>query len=288
MLTNCPYPTACAINFSASGEITNDVSKIWALDSIGISDDPYQKDDQVAQEIFDKTVKFEDNRYHVCWPWKPDTAKECIPDNEQLAKGRFRSLTKRLATDDDLRSKYATIIADQHKADIIETVSDETVSHAVHYIPHQPVITPQKTTTKVRIVFDASARANKQSKSLNDCLYRGPVILEDLAGLLIRFRTHTIAMTADIEKAFLQVGLQMPDRDVTRFFWYKDIHQPPSPSNIQIYRFRRVPFGVISSPFLLGATIRHHLEKTKSTTAEMSETGGKVYGGKVKTRFVCG
>ena len=109
---------------------------------------------------------------------KPDTAKECIPDNEQLAKGRFRSLAKRLATDDDLRNKYATIIADQYKADIIETVSDETVSHAVHYIPHQPVITPQKTTTKVRIVFDASARANKQSKGLNDCLYRGPVILE--------------------------------------------------------------------------------------------------------------
>ena len=121
--------------------------------------------------------------------------------------------------------------------------------------------TPDRKTTKVRIVYDASAKAKKGCKSLNECLYRGPVILEDLCGLLLRFRTYKVALTADIEKAFLQVGLQPADRDVTRFLWLKDPTKPLSQDNLQIYHFTRVPFGVISSLFLLGATILHYLEQ---------------------------
>ena len=98
-------------------------------------------------------------------------------------------------------------------------------------------------------------------------LYRGPVILEDLCGLLLRFRLHKVAPTADIEKAFLQVVLQPTDRDVTRFLWLKDPTKPLSKDNLQIYRFTRVPSGVISSP-LLGATILHHLEQVGTPTAE--------------------
>ena len=128
--------------------------------------------------------------------------------------------------------------------------------------------TPDRKTTKVRIVYDASAKAKKGCKSLNECLYRGPVILEDLCGLLLRFRTYKVALTADIEKAFLQVGLQPADRDVTRFLWLKDPTKPLSKDNLQIYRFTRVPFGVISSPFLLGATILHHLEQVGTPTAD--------------------
>ena len=62
------------------------------------------------------------------------------------------------------------------------------------------MITPDRKTTKVRIVYDASAKARKGCKSLNECLYHCPVILEDLCGLLLRFRTHKVALTADIKR----------------------------------------------------------------------------------------
>lgn len=93
-------------------------------------------------------------------------------------------------------------------------------------------------------------------------------MLHDLCGLLLRFRLKKIAKVADTEKAFLQVGLQEKDRDATRFFWLKDVNNPTVDNSVQVYRFCRVPFGVISGPFLLAATVDHHLSTYESKTAE--------------------
>ena len=103
---------------------------------------------------------------------------------------------------------------------------------------------------------------------MNECLYRGPVILKDLCALLLRFRTQKISVVADIEKAFHQVGLKETDRDVTRFLWLKDVSKPITDKNLEIFRFTRIPFGVISSPFILGSTIRHHLQRENNPVAD--------------------
>ena len=113
---------------------------------------------------------------------------------------------------------YDNVIKDQLNKEVIESVDDNSIQGKLkHYIPHHAVVTPNKNTTKLRIVYDVSAKTKKGNLSLNECLYRGPVILENLCALLIRFRLHKVVLVADIEKAFLQVGLQEKDRDVTRF-----------------------------------------------------------------------
>ena len=160
----------------------------------------------------------------------------------------------------ELIQKYDDIITDQLNKGVIEKVGCESDSLIRHYIPHHAVVNPAKATTKVRVVYDASAKSKPENKSLNECLYRGPILLQNLTGILLRFRLNKIALVADIEKAFLQIGLQDEAKDVTRFFWLKDKDTLGVENNIEMYRFCRVPFGIISSPFLLAATIDHHLK----------------------------
>ena len=141
----------------------------------------------------------------------------------------------------------------------------------VHYLPHHAVVRQNKETTKVRVVYDASARSG--GPSLNDCLFTGPKFDQKILDLLLRFRTYPVALTADIEKAFLMVSVTQRDRDALRFLWVDDTSQPDP--EIQVLRFTRVVFGVSSSPFLLNATIDHHLKTFSSTNPELVETLSK-------------
>ena len=105
----------------------------------------------------------------------------------------------------------------------------------------------------------APRRQRKILKVSMSVFLRGRVILEDLCGPLLRFRLEKVELLADLEKAFLQVRLHPSKMDVTRFLWLKDPSKLELSGNIQIYCFARVPFVVISSPFLLGVTVAHHL-----------------------------
>ena len=96
----------------------------------------------------------------------------------------------------------------------------------------------------MRIVYDASAKISSKTLSLNDCLHTGPNLIQRLQSMLLAFRSHKIAFTADIEKAFLQIELNTQDRDATRFLCLKDVDKlTNNPENVVVYRFCRVLFG---------------------------------------------
>ena len=76
-------------------------------------------------------------------------------------------------------------------------------------------------------------------RNLNECLHKGPATLGE------RFRTSKIGIIADIENAFLQVGPYEDDQDDTGFLWSKGIYKPITNDNLEIYRFIRLPFGVM-------------------------------------------
>ncbi|GFQ85907.1 uncharacterized protein TNCT_484771 [Trichonephila clavata] len=153
---------------------------------------------------------------------------------------------------------------DYAKENIIESVIETPKLQGYQptfYLPHTCVKRLDKTTTKIRIVFDGSSHGENQL-SLNDCLNSGVNLNPDLLELILKFRENPIAYTADIEKAFLQIELHEQDRDVARLFWTKNLIDY-DPKNLQVYRLTQVLFGLTSSPFMLAATIRYHLKKYK-------------------------
>lgn len=99
---------------------------------------------------------------------------------------------------------------------------------------------------KPRVVFDGSA-SDGNGVSFNACLDSGPNLLESLVDILFRFRLHRCPIVADIQTAFHALQLRREDRLWTKFIWGPDTFQ-----------FRRVPFGLSCSPFLLHSTIKFH------------------------------
>ena len=231
------------------------ISDLWHLDIIGI-EDPVQKESKQSKEIlikqrFKDTAIFNNEcRYEVCLPWINDHAP--LNDNKNLALKSLENLMKNLKKK-NITSDYDGIFLEWEKDGIIENVPEEELNNFCHYLPHRPVIKLSSCSTKIRPVFDASAR-EKNFPSLNQCLETGPNLIELIPSILLRFRKKAIGITADIKSAFLQINVNSEDRDYLRFIWQRE-------DKIIIFRHKRVVFGVTCSPFLLGATIELHLER---------------------------
>jgi hypothetical protein len=228
----------------------------WELESLGIS-----TNDKSVYDDFCEHVKFEDGR---SLPWKQPRSD--LPNNYHASVRRLNGLLKRLRQDAEVLDEYDRIIKSQIQQGIVEVMPNGNPDvDGVHYLPHHAVIRRDKATTRLRIVFDASAKAD--GVSLNDCLLAGPKLDQKILAILLRFRAHQIAVMADIEKVFLMVSVAEPDRDYLRFLWIDSINKEKS--DIQVLRFARVVFGVTSSPFLLNGTIKYHLERNSEKYPEL-------------------
>ena len=124
----------------------------------------------------------------------------------------------------------------------------------MHYLPHHGVIRKTALTTKLRVVFDASSKANSKVPSLNDCIYVGPPLTPAILDILLRFRAKKIGLVADIQQAILNISVDERHRDYLRFLWVNNIYDKDP--DVIILCLARVAFGVNVSPFLLNATLK--------------------------------
>ena len=95
---------------------------------------------------------------------------------------------------------------------ILEEVPEQQTGDIIHYIPHQAVIREDAESTRMRIVYNCSARQNTDSPSLNDCLEIGPPLQPFIFDILLRNRMNKYCILGDIQKAFLQIRLDEKDR----------------------------------------------------------------------------
>ncbi|KAI5708064.1 hypothetical protein M8J77_015657 [Diaphorina citri] len=226
------------------------ISDLWSLDVIGIRDPTDSGDiERDTLDHFLATVKINsENRYEIRLPFISEHPP--LPSNYGLAKKRLDNTIQKLRKD-GYHDDYQRVLDDWEEKGIIEKVSQEQMSIVSHYLPHRHVI-KVNSTTPVRPVFDASAHG-AGLPSLNECLEKGPNLIEKIPACLARFRKKRVAVSGDIAKAFLQISVDPEDRDFLRFLWNDG-------NKYIVYRHCRLVFGVSPSPFILEATIQLHLE----------------------------
>ena len=234
-----------------------DYEQLCNLDVLGLEDSPESDQGSVYGEFIEQLDRSEEGWYESGLLWKPGHGR--LLTNEHGSIARLEGLVRKLQREPGMIDKYDEIIQEQLKEGIVERVVEEP-HERVFYIPHKPVKRETSTTTKLRIVFDASAKPSEESPSFNECLETGPPLQNLLWNVLVRNRVKPVALTADIKQAFLQVRIRAEDRDVLRFHWIKN----KDPSTVEVLRFTRALFGLVQSPFLLAGTLRLHLQSLRA------------------------
>ncbi|EYC21162.1 hypothetical protein Y032_0020g3 [Ancylostoma ceylanicum] len=160
------------------------VSNFWTLKSVGLMDDPSQQDDDVCLQFFSDNISLdtEGKRFIVKLPFKSDPSE--LSDNSPLAFSRLSSLVRSLKRSPSYMKTYHNVITEQLQKGIIEEVPMDEMQKPSHYLSHHGVMKKEIGDIKIRCVFDGSAKM-KGSPSINELLYRGPVLLPDLAVLFL-------------------------------------------------------------------------------------------------------
>ena len=242
------------------------VRKFWSLENYdGVSKrQAVSTDDQHALHIAENTLRFIGGRYEIGLPWKDSTQRTHLPDSYPVALRRLKYTEKTLMKNPEVWSKYNGVIQKYLQQGYIRRTITTTPEQDAWYLPHFPIIKPDRATTKIRIVFDASAQVN--GVSLNSLIHAGPKLQNDLCKILVRFRQKPVAVVCDIAEMYLQVGLKEDDRKYHRFLWRASADQEP-----EIYEFNRVVFGVNASPFLAQHTAQEHARRHQQDLPRAAE-----------------
>ena len=161
------------------GRLEEVLQSFWRLESWGIDGSK-----ECVLEEFNQTVQFKEGHYEVTLPWKHSHPP--LPDNYALYQKRLNGLIHRLRSNPEIMREYNAIIQSQLQQGIVEEFAQtDVVAGQVHYLPHHAVVRKDKETTKVRIVYDASARST--GCFLNECLHKGLKFEQKILNLLLQF-----------------------------------------------------------------------------------------------------
>ena len=184
-----------------------------------------------------------------------------LGESRSLASKRFESLERSLRTKGRFE-EFPDALKEYIDMDHAEPVPVEELSRPIdkiYYLPMHVVRKESSTTSKVRVVFDASAKTTSGA-SLNDQLLVGPTVHSPLIDVLLRFRRHKVALATDVNRMYRAVLLPEDQRDLHRFVWREDSRRP-----LIDFRMKRLTFGVSASSFAANMAIRQNaLDHEKS------------------------
>ena len=247
------------------------VQQFWSLEADVQSSalDTPSVDDRRAEMIVDGGKSFDAGRFTYGIPWNTPDSRPHLRSNRTQAERRLRLLEKTLSRKPAIGEEYHRVMAAHESKGYIREVSDEEVAHDgvdQWYLPHFPVVRADKATTKVRVVYDAAATWD--GTSLNEQMFSGPALQNDIINVLLKFSMEPVALVGDVSEMFLQVGLEKADRRYHRLVWRASDLEP-----VRTYEFNCVVFGVRASPYLAGKAIK---DTVKKFGGEYAESTGKL------------
>ncbi|XP_063994322.1 uncharacterized protein LOC135171624 [Diachasmimorpha longicaudata] len=220
-------------------QLHNMLSKFWEIEE-GPKRTYPSPEEIAAEEHFRKYVRRDQSgKYIVALPFNEKKVK--LGQSIEIAQKRLNSLENKFKKNPSIRRAYEEVINEYITLGHMTKASEENPEGL--FLPHHAVIKETSITTKLRVVFDGSAKTSS-GVSLNEALMIGPTIQDDLFSLVLRFRFHKYVLTGDIEKMYRQFWVREEDRKYQQILWRDETDK------ITTFQLNTVTFGLSAAPFL--------------------------------------
>ncbi|XP_018400225.1 PREDICTED: uncharacterized protein LOC108777761 [Cyphomyrmex costatus] len=225
-----------------SEKIEDQLERFWKVEESAICPGRTENNEECENEFVQTHRRNKDGRFEIRLPLSDSI--ERLGHSRDIAIKRLKSMERKFARSSDLRHRYNEFMQEYERVGHMTEIKSNDNSESSLYLPHHAVLREDKSTTKLRVVFDASCPTST-GVALNDILRAGPTIQQELTSILLRFRQHRFVITADIKQMYRQILIQEDQRDLQRIVWRQDSNEP-----IRDFRLNTVTYGVTSAPFL--------------------------------------
>ena len=241
----------------------SDFNRLCDIDVLGVEENHLSHDENVYKKFKQQLERNEGGWYEKGLVWTEN--KVPLNNNKSGSLGRLKSPLKQLEQNSEIFKAYDQVIRGQLLNNVIEKVSEnQNENPKEFFLPHRPVIRQNAESTKLRVVYNVSAKS-ESGYSLNDCLEKGSSLQNKLWDILIRTRFRPVILCAGIEKAFLQIRIKEKERESLKFHWIENLRN----NTIQILRFTKLVFGLNQSIFILEGTLKTHFERYENMYLEL-------------------
>jgi len=186
----------------------NHQSSFWEIEDFTSSKPSLLPEDLRCEQLFtENCIRLGNGQYSV--RLLTTSGFESLGDSYCLARHRFKSLEAKLDRNPALKAQYSAFLREYIDLGHMSLVTKEP-PETQFFLPHHFVHKRESTSTKLRVVFDGSAKLTSGS-SLNDLLLAGPTIQQKIFNILLRFRFFKVALCGDICKMYRCVRVSYPD-----------------------------------------------------------------------------
>ncbi|XP_061386945.1 uncharacterized protein LOC133321887 [Musca vetustissima] len=206
--------------------------------------------EEISCEDFFKNnyTRGSDGRYTVALPFRSQIIGKSPPvfsHSDFSALKRLKQVESKFSKDPNFAYEYKKFMDEYESLGHMEKIGPYPQSIQPHgyFLPHHGVVRESSSTTKLRVVFDGSSK-RLPSSSLNEELFPGPALQNDLPTIINRWRRFKIGFRSDLEKMFRQIKVVESHQKYQQILWRN------SDSNIYIYKLQTVTYGTSSAPYL--------------------------------------
>ncbi|CAG7728139.1 unnamed protein product, partial [Allacma fusca] len=231
------------INVTPLNDIDATLRKFWEIESIATKRVFTPEEEQFVAHFNQTTVRLDDGSYQVSLPFK--NKEKALGESKQHALRRFYQVENRLNRNPHLKEQYVNFMHEYIQLGHMSLIPQSQLninSDSSYYLPHHPVLKESSSTTKLRVVFDASS-STSTNVSLNDKLMVGPIVQNDLFTILVRWRYYLVPLCADIKMMYRNIWIHEDDWTFLRIFWREKATLP-----IQEYWLKTVTYGTSAAP----------------------------------------